>query len=374
MTLSRLAPDRMRQRAYPAAAGSRHRVDKRMDAAAVLEITDPRWADFVAAHPAATPFHHPDWTRVVAACYGFHAFALTVSDPDGAIQAGLPLVEVRHLRSGPKWVSLPYTDYCPPLVSTGQQEERLVAALHRASYAASVRRVEIRAPVAGDSTADPTALRHVLALTRDSAEVYTGFHRSQVQRSIRRAEREGLTVRRATRPDDLVDTFYRLHLRTRRRQGVPVQPRRFFRLLWEHTIATGLGSVLIVEAAAQPIAAAVFLSWNDTVIYKFGASDPGSLSLRPNHLLFWHAIRAACEQGFRWFDFGRTDIGHEGLRNFKLSWGAVEEPLVYATLGETTGSVPSGEGMAARMLGPVIRHGPLLLCRAFGETLYRYVA
>jgi hypothetical protein len=30
--------------------------------------------------------------------------------------------------------------------------------------------------------------------------------------------------------------------------------------------------------------------------------------------------------------------------------------------------------MATRMLGPVIRHGPLMLCRAFGETLYRYVA
>jgi CelD/BcsL family acetyltransferase involved in cellulose biosynthesis len=155
---------------------------------------------------------------------------------------------------------------------------------------------------------------------------------------------------------------------------VPVQPRRFFRLLWENTISTGLGSVLIVEASAQPIAAAVFLAWNETVIYKFGASDASSWSLRPNHLLFWHAIRAACEQGCRWFDFGRTDFGQEGLRNFKLSWGAVEEPLVYGTLGGKPGSAPQAEGMAARMLEPVIRHGPLLLCRAFGETLYRYVA
>ena len=374
MTLSQPRPARKRQSACPAAGCLCYPVNESMDAVAVLEITDPRWADFVATHPAATPFHHPDWTQVVAACYGFRAFALTVSDLTGAIRAGLPVVEVRHLRSGPKWVSLPYTDYCPPLVSTRQEEEQLVAALHRASCAASVRRVEIRAPIAGDSAADPTALRHVLALTRDSAEVYAGFHRSQVQRSIRRAEREGLTVRQATRPDDLVDTFYRLHLRTRRRQGVPVQPRRFFRLLWEHTISTGLGSVLIVEVAAQPIAAGVFLAWNDTVIYKFGASDPSSLSLRPNHLLFWHAIRSACEQGFRWFDFGRTDIGHEGLRNFKLSWGADEEPLIYSTLDGKLGSVPSGEGMATRMLGPIIRHGPLLLCRAFGETLYRYVA
>ena len=38
------------------------------------------------------------------------------------------------------------------------------------------------------------------------------------------------------------------------------------------------------------------------------------------------------------------------------------------------GAAPTTEGMAAQMLGTVIRHGPLVLCRAFGETLYRYVA
>ena len=349
-------------------------MNKRVDGLGVVEITDPRWARFVAAHPAATPFHHPDWTRVVAGCYGYRAFALTVSDVAGAIRAGMPVVEVRHLGSGSRWVSLPYTDYCPPLASNRQDEEQLVAALQRASHAAGVRRVEVRAPIASDPAAGPSALRHVLALSRNPVEIYAGFHRSQVQRNIRRAERERLTVRRATAPHDLVDTFYQLHLRTRRRQGVPVQPRRFFRLLWEYTIPTGLGSVLIVEASARPIAAAVFLTWNETVVYKFGASDASSLSLRPNHLLFWHAIRAACEQGRHWFDFGRTDIGQEGLRNFKLSWGAVEEPLVYTALDGQPGSAPPGEGMAARMLGPVIRHGPLLLCRAFGEALYRYVA
>jgi CelD/BcsL family acetyltransferase involved in cellulose biosynthesis len=339
----------------------------------VLEMTDPRWADFVATHPAATPFHHPDWARLVAGCYGFRAFALATTDETGAIRAGLPVVEVSQPFRSPKWVSLPYTDYCPPLVSKRQEEEQLAAALRQASDAAGVRRVEVRAPLAGATATGPTALRHVLALDRNPAVVYAGFHRSQVQRNIRRAEREGLTVRRAARPHDLVGTFYRLHLRTRRRQGVPVQPRRFFRLLWESAISTGLGSVLIVEASAQPIAAAVFLAWNGTVIFKFGASDASAWSLRPNHVLFWHAIRTACEQGCRWFDFGRTNMGQEGLRNFKLSWGAVEEPLVYGTLGGKPGSAPA-DGMAARMLGPVIRHGPLLLCRATGETLYRYIA
>ena len=339
----------------------------------ILDLTDPCWEAFVAGHPGATPFHHPDWARLVAGCYGFRGFALVTRDATGAIRAGLPVVEVRHLRTAPKWVSLPYTDYCPPLASAPREQEDLAAALERVSRAAGVGRVEVRGPLAG-STAGATALRHVLTLDRDPGKVYAGFHRSQVQRNIRRAEREGLTVREATRPEDLLGTFYRLHLRTRRRQGVPVQPRRFFRMLWENAISTGLGSVVIVQASDQPIAAAVFLAWNETVIYKFGASDDSAWSLRPNHLLFWHAIRVACEQEYRWFDFGRTDAGQAGLRNFKLSWGATEEPLVYRTLGGKPKPAAAAEGRAARVLGPVIRHGPLLLCRAVGETLYRYVA
>jgi len=127
------------------AAGSSYRqVDERMDGVTVLEMTDPRWADFVAAHPAATPFHHPDWARLVASCYGFRAFALATTDETGAIRAGLPVVEVRQPLSSPKWVSLPYTDYCPPLASTRREEEQLVAALRQAGEAAGVRRVEVR--------------------------------------------------------------------------------------------------------------------------------------------------------------------------------------------------------------------------------------
>jgi CelD/BcsL family acetyltransferase involved in cellulose biosynthesis len=351
-----------------------------MPGTVLLELTDPRWDDFVRNHPAATPFHHPDWARLVASCYGFRAFALVMDGPGSTIRSGLPVVEVRHFHGGPKWVSLPFTDYCPPLVAAGQQEAELVPALRQASDAAGVRRVEVRSPLAGAPASGRSAFRHLLALDDDPAGVYAGFHRSQVQRNIRRADREGLTVRRATRPEDLVGIFYGLHLRTRRRQGVPVQPRRFFRLLWDGAVATGLGSVLIVETAGRPIAAAVFLGWNGTVIYKFGASEASAWSLRPNHLLFWHAIRTACEQGYRWFDFGRTDAHQDGLRNFKRSWGAVEEPLAYGVLScglrpaSKAREAHAAEGRASQALGLVIRHGPLLLCRAVGEALYRYTA
>ena len=344
-----------------------------MNGLTVLELTDPRWGDFVARQPSATPFHHPDWGRLIANCYGFRAFAVATSDATGEIRAGLPVIEVRHLRGEPKWVTLPFTDYCPPLVPAPQEETDLVCALQRASKAAGIRRVEVRAPLEGASAVSRGALRHMIPLEGDPAGVYAGF-RPSVRRHIAQAGRRGVTIRRAERPEDLMDTFYRLHLRTRRRFGVPVQPRRFFRMLWESVICTGLGSVLIAEASAQPVAAEVFLSWNGTTISKFSASDERAWSLRANNLITWHLIKTACEQGSRWLDFGRTDAGSEGLRVFKQSWGAVEEPLVYGTLGVRPEPAPATDGMAGQLLASVIRHGPLVVCRAAGEVLYRYAA
>src|SRR6185437_506678 len=77
----------------------------------VLELTDPRWGEFVARQPSATPFHHPDCGKLVATCYGFRAFAVATSDATGEM-----------------WVTLPFTDYCPPLVPASQEEADLVGA------------------------------------------------------------------------------------------------------------------------------------------------------------------------------------------------------------------------------------------------------
>lgn len=327
----------------------------------------------MAGQSSATPFHHPDWGMFIANCYGFRAFAIASSDATGEIRAGLPVIEVRHLRGAPKWVTLPFTDYCPPLAPAPEEEAGLVCALEQASKAAGVQRVEVRAPLKGAASDSRGALRHVIALESDPAVVYAGF-RSSVRRHIRQAGPRGVTIRRAERREDLVDTFYRLHLRTRRRFGVPIQPRRFFRMLWESVIRTGLGSVLIAEASGEPVAAEVFLSWNGTTISKFSASDERAWELRANNLLTWHLIKIACEQGSRWLDFGRTDAGSEGLRAFKQSWGAAEEPLMYTTLGTRSDPAPARDGMADHLLASVIRRGPLVICRAAGEALYRYAA
>ena len=44
----------------------------------------------------------------------------------------------------------------------------------------------------------------------------------------------------------------------------------------------------------------------------------------------WEAIRKYKNQGYGEFDFGRTELSHEGLRRFKLGFNT-EERLIYTS-------------------------------------------
>jgi CelD/BcsL family acetyltransferase involved in cellulose biosynthesis len=338
-----------------------------------LALDDPRWREFVASSDEAVAFHLPAWSTVLQRCYRYRALALALTSADGSMAAGLPLMEVPRPLRAPRWASLPFTDCCPPLGRHRVSADDLVGEVREAARAAGVSTVAIHAPLeAAGAHAVVEGVTHTLQLGPDPEAVRRTFSRSQVQRNIKRAEREGVVVRRAESEFDLTDTFYRLHLGTRRRQGVPVQPRRFFELLWQLIIEPGDGFVLLADVGGKTVAAAVFLMWNGTVTYKYGASDAASWSVRPNHPLFWNAIRWSCEQGWTTFDFGKTDLDNQGLRDFKSQWGTREEPLVYSVLSDAPPR--TGGGRATSLMGTVIRRSPPFVCRAIGGALYRYAA
>lgn len=342
---------------------------------AVMELSlhDPDWSAFVLASTGATAFHHPSWAKLLSRCYKYRGLALADADTNGRIIAGLPLLDVKVPFRGRKWVSLPFTDHCPPLVDPGEDVAQLTTMLMAKVKSEGLRRVEVRAELGNDAVATTAGVIHRLRLDPDPAAVFARFKRSQVQRNVRRAEKQGIVVERSQERAHLIDIFYPLHVRTRRRQGVPVQPRRYFELLWEAMIEQGLGYVSVAYAGKKPVASAVFLTWKGTVIYKYGASDEAAWPLRPNHLLFWDAIEASCRNGDHTFDFGRTESSNDGLRSFKGGWDAEEMPLHYSIIGGTDRSRSSAHPVAT-LVQPALRHAPLWACRAVGALLYRYAA
>jgi CelD/BcsL family acetyltransferase involved in cellulose biosynthesis len=334
-------------------------------------VADPSWADLVQRSPAATVFHHPGWLDLLRATYGYAMTACAVRGEDGRLVAGLPVAEVSSRLTGGRLVALPFSDLCPPLVADGAPPGG-PSALHEALGVFQARRalpLEVRGTgeVLRRAPGGERFHHHVLALERDVAAVERRFAKPQVLRGVRRARREGLVAQTATDRSAL-EAFYRLHVATRRRLGVPTQPRRFI-LGFETLFAGGLGFVLLVRRDECPVAAGVFLTLGDTLLYKYGASDARFLGLRPNNLLFMEAIRWGCEHGMRRLDFGRTHWDHESLRAFKLAWGAEEHELRYRHVGGLPGR-PSER--ATGMLGALIRRSPPWVGRAIGEVLYRH--
>jgi len=338
----------------------------------VLEIDDKRWIRFVERVPGALPFHHPSWARLIADCYGYRPFAVVLEDEDG-IAAGIPVIETRSVLGRRRWISLPFTDYAPPLAKDERLVPSLVAELEVARKAERISVVEMRAPVADPHVRlQPAGVMHVLRLASDPASVFRTFQRTHVQQPIAKAEREAVAVRRGSSKDDLVHTFYELLLETRRRLGVPIQPRRYFELLWERILAPGRGFVLLAYRNAIPVAGAVFLAWNGRIIYKYSASRREFWKLRPNNIVIWNAIQWGCENGFHTFDFGRTEPGNEGLRSFKQGWGTAEMTLSYSTL---YGCPPNqARSRAAEILRWPIQKMPTWFCRLVGELAYRHAA
>jgi len=339
-----------------------------------IDPSDAVWSDFVANHPDALPFHHPAWARVLAESYRFSSFAFRLVNGRGEVVAGLPALETRGLAGGRRWISLPFTDYCPPLVvGDGALYARLETELDDARREAGVHSVEMRAaPVSDRALTRAAGFRHTLQLDKDPDTTFKRF-RPSVRNKIRGAQRNAVTTHRAEHESDLVGTFYDLHASTRRRLGVPVQPLRYFSLLWRHILEPGLGFLLIARAEGRPVAAGVFLAWRDTVVYKYGASNAAAWRLRPNNSVLWHAIAWACENGYSTFDFGRTESANAGLREFKRGWGTEETSLDYAVMGAAPASGSTSE-RAARLVAPVIRRAPLFVCRGIGRALYRYAA
>lgn len=346
-----------------------------LETAGGMRTVDPMangaWLDLCERAPESTIFHHPAWLRLIHEHYGFPLSAWCLMSPDGRLSAGIPVSLLRSRITGSRLIALPFSDSCEPLFdpSAGVDSARVAQGVADACEQLQLP-LEVRGalPGAAEATVVERYVQHRLALQPDVERVVEGFTKTHVMRGVAKARREGVTIEHNVGRDGLA-RFFRLHTATRRRQGVPTQPRRFI-LGFSELFDAGLGFVLLARHQERDIAAAVFLAAGTTLTYKFGASDRRFLSLRPNNLLFMEAIRWGCEHQQRQLDFGRSDRDNTGLRAFKSSWGATESPLQFSYFGGY--DLGLGRGSTRRLMGTVIKHSPAAFGRLVGNALYQH--
>lgn len=337
-------------------------------------LDDSRWAALVAEHPDASVFHSPGWLRALRRTYRFRPMVLTTASPGQPLEDAVLLCRVDSRLTGRRLVSVPFADHCQPF--WGADAGTLIDAVAEEGRSSGCRYVELR-PVRAEGVLDRPGFgchvryaHHTIDLSPDLDQLRGAVHRSSVHQRINRAQRDGVVVRRGNSAE-LHRQFYSLLLKTRRKHGIPPQPQA-----WFANLADELGPSVTFHVAShdgEPVAAIVTTSFGDVHCYKYGCSDPARSRVSGTQLLLWQAIEAAKDAGARMLDMGRTDLANDGLRQFKLRWGATEHALEYHRAPPPTARAEDGDRLTG-VAGHVFSRMPDSLLAAAGRHLYRHVA
>ena len=346
--------------------------------------TDPRWERFVRSHPEATVYHLPAWTTILGEAYGFRPAALALARADGELDGVFPLLARRRRLSGARLRSLPMLPGGGPLGRTDADRDALVHAAAAAARANGYvlffrsRHLGLHQIGAGLGVIDQVP-PNVMTLP-DDHDAWLRDRPKRLVRGVKRARKDGVTVRLGERTDDL-RAFYALYVDTMRtHRAVPRSLRQLELardLLGEHF------RLFVAEHGGRIIAGGVYHAFNGTLELLYSASDPSALEHRPNHGLYDHVVRWGTEQGLREMDWGGA-WPEAPLGEFKAQWGAEPVPeWLYLSSFEPGAHHPNGpaperdgegglRGRGAELAGGALDHVPLGLFAAASSAGLRW--
>jgi lipid II:glycine glycyltransferase (peptidoglycan interpeptide bridge formation enzyme) len=171
---------------------------------------------------------------------------------------------------------------------------------------------------------------HTVSLNGTEEELFNRCD-SSVRRAVRRARRCGIQTTVAT-DKTAVESFFSVALSNTEAAWGSAAAFEIFLAIQDQILGTGKGFVVLAAEGMRTVAAAVFFMFGNKGVYKFGASDDRFQESRGNNAVMWEGMRKLREAGCTELNLGRTSLGNEGLRRFKLGWGSSEDILSYLRL------------------------------------------
>jgi len=353
-----------------------------------LTIIDPlqnkNWDTFIEGHPCGWLHHLSDWKKVLEEIFPHltgHYVALMDNEKNQSIQAALPLFLVKSRFWRNKFVSIPFTTICDPLVSNSEEMKVLFDKALELSRDFNVQDIEIRTfntykylnNSAGEC--NRSYVQQYIKLDKTPDELWNTFHKKTIRRKIKKALKSDLKLAIADNEDDL-RVFYHLYLRTRKRLGLPVHPYRFFKALWQTFHSKDQLSLHLADYNGKIIAGIIFFKYKKRVSMEFVGSDKNYNNLCPDHFLYWHMIKSAFEEGIEIVDLGRTSINNQGLMEFKSRWGTEiqEMPIYYYPKISDMDIKPPESTRTYELIRKINRNSPHFLYHFVSRFYYRHAS
>lgn len=344
----------------------------RLDFQVINPIDFPQWNHIISSFENASCFHTSNWASAICDSYGYIPSYIILNNHTG-MAAVLPLLSIKSTITRQRGVSLPFTDFCDPLISDLACFEDIFSVMLDYGKKSKWRYIELRGcqkylPEAVPSNQFYT---HRILLDSNIQKLMSGFRNSTL-RNIKKAQKLGVKVQIRSSLE-YINYFYDLNCKTRRQHGLPPQPYTFFKNLHKHVLSAGFGKTAIAFYQGQPVAGALYLNFDRKAIYKYGASDTRFSSLRSNNLVMWEAIKWYAQRNYEELHMGRTDPSHTGLDQYKSGWSTVKETLYYYKYDIAQQSFVEQNGNARIPTDRFLRNLPIPLLKLLGKLAYRHI-
>lgn len=341
------------------------------------------WDQFVTAHPERSPYHLSAWCQAVAGAYR-HQCIFLLAESDGTLAGILPLVKMGLPLLPKQYCSLPFCDLGGILATSGEARDALLKAAFDLAGSASI---DLRNSAEHHSNPDQFGelegqkVRMLLPLPASADDLMANF-KAKLRSQVRKAEKNGMSFRFANTghggEQDLA-AFYEVMQINMRQLGSPVHSQRWYQQILHHYGERArLG---LVEYEGKIVGGAVILLCGHSVTVPWASTNPEFNRLAPNMLLYWGILGFAADNGFSYFDFGRSTVG-EGTYRFKKQWGAKPVPLDWtlyragqlAPPSSVTASAGSKNNGLRDKIAQIWSQLPPGLTNTIGPLLRRYIS
>jgi serine/alanine adding enzyme len=283
----------------------------------VDEHTDEQCCQFVNEMAEAKLCHMPQWNTMVENVFG-HKGHYLVARQDGRVCGVLPLVYVRSRLFGNRMISQPFSDYGGALTTGPEAQEALYRRAVELASACQCESIEFRntVPLPYEMHVRTDKISMCLPLDADPQKVWSDL-RHKTRNRVSKAERSGFVM--TSGGSELLDEFYRVWTVRMRELGTPCYPRKLFTGILEAFPADT--RIFLAQLNGATAAVLFAYTFKGRVQCSWGAALRAYDEAGPNYILNWAAIQYYCQQGMRWYDFGRSTVG-SGQHTFKERWGA----------------------------------------------------
>jgi FemAB-related protein (PEP-CTERM system-associated) len=306
-----------------------------MNARLYTDADRDQWDRYVMKTGSASCYHLSAWKGVVEKSFGHRTYYILVQNKENEVGGIFPLVRLKSLIFGNFMVSLPYFNYGGICADGDESRYLLMRKAVELAREEGARHIEMRHtyPMNGVPVkTEKVSMR--LELPKKSEDLWKSFP-SKLRSQVRRPSKEGMyaTIGR----EDELDNFYAVFAGNMRDLGTPVYAKTFFENILSAYPAACICTVYTRER--QPAASGFLIGFKESLEIPWASSLKRYNRQSPNMLLYWTALTYGCEEGYGWFDFGRSTAGESTCR-FKEQWGARPTQLYWHYWMKTGTSMP----------------------------------